>query len=72
MYEETLNISISSSYTADEFIEDLKAKLEGQIDALLIRLIGIDIKPEVAKIEPKINAENIRVIREIMQRLNLS
>lgn len=70
MVEETLDISISSSYNADEFINDLKEALERRVDALLWRLIGIDIKPEIAKIEPKINAENILAIREIIKRLN--
>mgnify|MGYP001315487306 CR=1 FL=1 len=70
MYEETLEISINPSYNADEFIDDLKAELEGEIDALIKCEID-EVKDDVVKIEPKIALERIRVIRDIMERLNL-
>ena len=72
MHEETLEISINPSYNADEFIDDLKAEHEGEIDALMLQGEIDTVKDDVAKIEPRIALERIRVIREIQLRLNLS
>ena len=58
MYKDTLEISINPSYNADEFIDDLKAELEGEIDAL----------PEI---DPVKAPERIAIVKEIMKRLNL-
>ena len=70
MHEENLEISINPSYNADEFIDDLKAELEGEIDALLA-CTHYNLQKDVSEIEHKIAVERIRIVREIMKRLNL-
>ena len=71
MYEDTLEININTSYNADEFTDDLKAELEGEIDALLKRTY-YNLKADVTAIEHKVAVERINAVKEIMKRLNLN
>ena len=71
MYQDTLEISVNTSYNTDEFIEDLKAELEGEIEALMIRSHSDKMTDLEGKLEHEIALERIRVIKEIMERLNL-
>ncbi len=70
MYEDNLDINISPAYEEEEFIEDLKAELEGEIDALLLQGQIDDVMAK-RRLEPTVALERIREIRKIMKKLNL-
>ena len=72
MYEDTLDVNISPAYNAGEFIDDLKAELASEIEALIIRSQSDKMTALEGKLKPEIALERIAIVKEIMQRLNLS
>jgi hypothetical protein len=67
MYDDTLDIEISSAYNVDEFITALKAELEEELESL-----EFDANNTLPDLDPSLTFERIAIVKEIMARLNLN
>jgi hypothetical protein len=67
MYEETLDIEISTAYNVEKVIDALKAELKKELEAL-----EFDANNTLPDLDPDLTTERIAVVKEIMKRLNLN
>lgn len=67
MYEETLDIEISTAYNVEKVINALKAEFKEELEAL-----ECDASNTLPDLDPDLTFERIAVVKEIMARLNLS
>ncbi len=67
MYDDTLDIEISSAYNVDKFINDLKAELVEEL-----KMLECDASNTLPDLDPELTIERIAIVKKIMARLNLS